>query len=286
MNKYNKIKKSAQLFRRFTGITVEKFDEIMKELKPKYDEWNKQRLNNKNRKRKIGGGNKFKLSLEEKLLMLLMYYRLYVTHEFLGFIFDIDDSNVGRDIKPLAKLLAGIFKIPEERVKISEEEIIEAFVTDGTEQKVERPGKKQKQWYSGKKKHHTIKHQIIIAKIKSEDKEKLRIISVSKSFKGKVHDKPIYEQTKVRLPANIPKNADMGYLGTDLNIPIKKQKGKELSKEEKAYNKEFSSKRICVEHALGKMKIWKILAERYRNNLGSHSLVFKNIAGLHNLMFN
>jgi hypothetical protein len=44
------------------------------------------------RERAIGAGHKFKLALEDRLLMLLMYYRLYITHEFHGFLFGIDDS--------------------------------------------------------------------------------------------------------------------------------------------------------------------------------------------------
>ena len=42
--------------------------------------------------------------------MLLMYYRLYITHEFLGFLFGLDDPNVGRNIDPLGPLLAQVFR--------------------------------------------------------------------------------------------------------------------------------------------------------------------------------
>jgi len=40
-----------------------------------------------------------------------------------------------------------------------------------------------------------------------------------------------------------------------------------------------------VEHGIGKMKVWRIAAERYRNPRRCHTLMMKNIAGLHNLMF-
>jgi len=68
-------------------------------------------------------------------------------------------------------------------------------------------------------------------------------------------------------------------------LPNKKPKGKELTKEEKKYNKELSKRRITVEHTFGKMKIYQILSQRFRNLRNTHSLIFKNIAGLHNLMF-
>lgn len=42
---------------------------------------------------------------------------------------------------------------------------------------------------------------------------------------------------------------------------------------------------IVAEHGIGKMKVWRIAAERYRNPIGRHPLFMKNVAGLHNLMF-
>ena len=43
--------------------------------------------------------------------------------------------------------------------------------------------------------------------------------------------------------------------------------------------------RVAVEHGIGKMKIWRIAAERYRNPLRRHTLIIKNVAGLHNMVF-
>ena len=59
--------------------------------------------------------------------MLLMYYRTYTTHAFLGFLFGIDDSAVGRNINPLQPLLAGIFRIPERKVRMGPEDLREPF---------------------------------------------------------------------------------------------------------------------------------------------------------------
>ena len=112
MNKIIKLKSKPQIFKRLTGISVEKFEEVIKKLKPLYEHFDHERLNRPNRQRKPGAGNQYKLTLEERLMMLLMYYRLYITHAFLGVIFGIDDSNVGRNINPVQKLLAKIFKLP------------------------------------------------------------------------------------------------------------------------------------------------------------------------------
>ncbi|HEY6536401.1 MAG TPA: transposase family protein [Candidatus Nitrosocosmicus sp.] len=50
------------------------------------------------RERKAGAGRPFKLDLENRFLMLLVYYRLYITYTLTGFLFDLDQSTICRDI--------------------------------------------------------------------------------------------------------------------------------------------------------------------------------------------
>ncbi|MBI4945039.1 MAG: transposase family protein [Bacteroidetes bacterium] len=277
MSKCFQLKQSPDVFRRLTGVTVEKFYEIYHQLTPLYEAYEKKRLSRSDRQRAVGGGNKFKLELEDRLLMLLMYYRLYVTHVLLGFIFDINDSNVGRNINPLQPLLAKIFRIPERKVNLSPEEILTLFI-DATEQTINRPSRGQKNWYSGKKKKHTIKHQVIVSKTG-------RIKAVGNAAPGRHHDKKDYQQKKFVIHPSITKKGDSGYQGTDLEVPFKKAKKQKLTREQKAFNRQHSRERIVVEHVIGKLKIFKILAERFRNPRNSHNLIFKNIAGIHNVMF-
>ena len=161
---------------------------------------------------------------------------------------------------------------------MSEEKIIEFFV-DATEQPIERPKKKQKRYYSGKKKKYTIKNQITV-----DRRGKIR--AVTPSVPGKKHDKKLFDEKKPSLPEKTELTGDLGYIGAEgVKVPNKKQKGKELTKEEKQFNKELSKRRITVEHSFGKMKIYQILAQRFRSPRNKHSLIFKNIAGLHNLMY-
>ena len=286
-----RLKKNPLAFRRLTGITAEKFDGVLSQLEPRYEAWHTQQLNKRKRQRKIGGGGHFTLSVEDRFLMLLLYYRTYVTHVYLGFLFRIDDSTVGRNINPLQPLLAGIFRIPERRIEMEEDEI-NALFFDGTEQPTNRPKKKQGTYYSGKKKRHTLKHQIVVAKKKKKpgrhgktQKRRLRIAAVSKAFPGKTHDKKMYDETRATSPPGVPRKGDTAFLGTIVDIPYKKPKGKELTKRQKRSNRRFSSVRVIVEHGIGKMKIWRMAAEKYRNKRNMHTVMFKNIAGLHNLMF-
>lgn len=295
MPQYERLLKNPKQFRALTGITPEKFEWLFKQIIPLYEEANRKRLSKKERKRAIGAGRKFQTVLADRLLMTLIYYRTYISHKFVGFLFQIDDSTVSRQIRVIEPLLAGIFRIPEKKVELTEDEIARIFF-DGTEQPINRPKnkKKQKDNYSGKKKRHTIKHQVTTAKKKkkpgpgkgkSKKKRKVRITSVSKSFPGKVHDKKIYDQVKVKKPPGSKGIGDTGYLGTDLTTPHKKPKGRKLTKRQKKYNRNLSSDRVNVEHGIGKMKIWRIAKDKYRNKLNKHTLMFKNVAGLQNMMF-
>ncbi len=286
---YARLSKNNQNFRRLTGITVEKFEEIYRQLEPLYESWNKKRLNQRKRQRKTGGGNQFHLGLKDRLLLLLLFYRTYATYVFLGFLFGLDESNVGRNFRPLEPLLAGIFRIPEKRIELEEDEIRKIFF-DATEQNRERPKKRQKRDYSGKKKQHTNKYQIVVVRKRKKtnklaQKRKVRIVSITKIEHGKKHDKKIYDEHRIIKPPGIKSYGDSGYQGSDLKTPKKNTKYNPLSKTEKRKKRFYASQRICVEHALGKMKIWRIAKDKIRHSKRNHSLSIKNIAGLQNLMF-
>src|SRR3954467_7823051 len=117
----DRLKRCPATFRRLTGLTPDKFDSLLAGLKPRYHQADARRKDRPGRKRKPGAGRKHTLGLADRMLMLLIYYRTYVTHAFLGFLFWVDDSAVGRNINPLQPLLAGLFRIPERKVALAEE---------------------------------------------------------------------------------------------------------------------------------------------------------------------
>ena len=83
---YDKLSTKPRLFKSFTGLTLQEFDEIYAEIERKYHKHEIQRLSNrkdsKKRERKFGAGRHFKLDVRDRFLMLLVYYRLYI-HENL-----------------------------------------------------------------------------------------------------------------------------------------------------------------------------------------------------------
>jgi len=289
MSHTERLRRSPNAFRQLTGITPAAFDRLLADLTPRYQEADAKRKARPGRRRRPGAGRKHALSLADRLLMLLISYRTYTTHVFLGFLFGVDDSAVGRNINPLGPLLAGIFRIPERRIDLDPEEIRELFF-DATERPTRRPKEGQRAYYSGKKRRHTIKNQVVTARRTKppgpgKKPQRLRIAAVSASFPGSVHDKKVYDRTRVVTPPDARRTGDTGYLGTSVETPARKPRGGALTAAQKAKNRRLSRRRIVAEHGIGKMKVWRIAAERYRNPVRRHTLIMKNVAGLHNLMY-
>lgn len=118
------------------------------------------------------------------ILMLLLYYRSYVTQIFVGYLFGIDDSRVCRIIQKLEPMLASGMAI-QKCQKLSQE-AVETLMIDATEQPIERPKRRQKPYFSGKKKRHAIKTEIRVT-------GQGRIVHVSKSHPGSVHDFTVFK---------------------------------------------------------------------------------------------
>ena len=80
---------------------------------------------------------------------------------------------------------------------------------------------------------------------------------------------------------------DKGYQGiykhhVKSRIPKKKPRGGELNREDKKSNQELAKVRVVCEHVNRKLKIFKILSDRYRNRRKRFALRFNLIAGLYN----
>jgi hypothetical protein len=269
-------------FRRLTGLSPEAFARLRGEVEVAWRHDQARRASRPGRQRKAGAGRKPTLALADRLLMLLVYYRTYVPYAFLGFLFGLDDSNACRSNRRLEPLLAGIFRVPERKVSLSPDEVRELFF-DGTERPTNRPKRGQKRYYSGKKRRHTLKHQLVVVRLRKRPgrgrkPRRLRIAAVSKAFSGSVHDKKVFDRAGVALPAGAKGYGDTAYLGTGLKAPRRKPAGGRLTARQKAGNRRVGRKRVVVEHAIGKMKTW-------RNPRRRHALTFKNVAGLHNRMF-
>lgn len=82
--------------------------------------------------------------------------------------------------------------------------------------------------------------------------------------------------------------ADSGYQGiyqyhSNSKIPIKNSKKNPLTKENKKFNRELSSKRIIIENVFSSLKIFKILDSKYRNRRKRLPIRFNLICAIYNL---
>jgi hypothetical protein len=219
-----------------------------------------------------------------KALMTLMYLRHNVSHEVVGGLFgcSADASEnafhetlpVLRDLFPKEKWEAEARHRPAE-TKWSPDEV-EYAIIDSFETPIARPSQndRQKRVYSGKKKRHTLKTQVVTD-------QNGAILDVTPGFRGPEADQNVYRSTS--LPPDLadkPKLGDKGYVGTDIETPTKKPKGGELTDEQREANRRLSSKRIRVEHAIRRVKAFRITRDEFRLGLGLFAPTVSAVVGL------
>ncbi|BET38898.1 transposase family protein [Spiroplasma ixodetis] len=89
---------------------------------------------------------------------------------------------------------------------------------------------------------------------------------------GKVHDFQILKNSNLEFSEKTIIIGDLGYQGIqniykNTILPIKKNKGRKLTKQEKIYNKIISKIRIKVEHVFAWLKRFKILINKCRKSI-------------------
>jgi DDE superfamily endonuclease len=140
--------------------------------------------------------------------------------------------------------------------------------------------KKQKTYYSGKKKHHTLKAQVVVNQITGQ-------IICTAFGKGTIHDFRLFKLERLPMLPQQLCLTDKGYQGLaklhpDSCLPTKKPRQGKLAKSERQHNRSLARLRIVVEHVNRKLKIFRILAERYRNRRKRFGLRFNLISAILN----
>ena len=212
MKKLDFRKKSTNIkFKREWGISRNIFMQMLVILEE----------NEANKKKQ--GGKPSKLIIEDKLKMTLTFWRDNTTYFKLGNAYKISESACFRNVIWVENTLAksGQFNLPK-KTEVMQDKTITQIAIDATEIPVEKPGKKQKNSYSGKKKRHTIKAQLII------DVNTRKILSISVSD-GAKHDFKLCKEKKLPISEDVEILADSGYQGLQKEhkktiLPIKKNK--------------------------------------------------------------
>ena len=304
MINYSVLSRKPTFFKSFTGLEVSEFNALYTKTQDSHTACEEKRLHRENRKRSIGAGHPFKLNLIDRLLMLHMYHRLYVSSTLLGYLFGLGQSNVLKNIRILEPLVKEVLPLPGKLHKgaarlrsLDEVEALfpglKAFL-DATEQEIPRPRAKGKRrtHYSGKKKRHTVKTQITV------NGDGL-IVHKTPHARGSKHDYSLFKWRHPRLPDMVCLGLDSGYNGVQNDypgfhavVPFKRRspgrgkrgvKAKELSFEQKVFNHWLSKERVVVEHTISRLKKFRVMAHVFRNRLRHYDVMTDIVCGLVNL---
>lgn len=291
--------KHERYFEALTGLRINEFQRLVEEVTEDWKQTRINRLMSRERKKRIGQGRKETFpTCAEQLFIFLFWARTYPTLLFMEIVLGADTVVLHRLIHRMAPILAKRLVLPQHagrrRIRNMNElkdafpEIYEVIV-DATEQRIERPQdkRKNKKYRSGKKKAHTLKTQIIT------DVKSGHILHISETVEGKRHDFKLFQDTvsPTAQSGGIKILADSGYQGIKKKFPglsvvtaIKRFRGVlKLTKQQKRHNRELSKVRVRVEHALGKMKQFKLLAQVYRHARNAYNTFFRATAGIINL---
>lgn len=249
------------------------------------------------RERAPGGGRKPTLKTDrQKLFFILFYYKTYPTFRYAQTLFWFDKRNIQLWVRFLEGVLSAALgyqlHLPEVRVKHLDHWLtlcpaLKEFLVDATERTIQRPKDpaQQEYYYSGKKKRHTVKNQLLV------HPRTKRILAVSDTVEGKRHDKKLLEDDPVyvRIPPGSTGMGDSAYQGVteehpflNLVVPKKKPPGGALRPGEKTINTTISSVRVLVEHPIAWLKHFNVLSQRFRNRLRHVDQPIKTIACLYN----
>lgn len=281
---------SAQTIKALFGLKPKVLAEVLFLTLPELEKARTERLQNREgRKRRFHekDGRPREVKPYQKVLMSLLYLRHNTSHEVVGRMCgkSADTSeNAFVEVLPILKRLFPNEKWEAERrygcsVEAWTPSTVERVIVDSFETYLPRPSnhERQKRLYSGKKKRHTLKTQIYT-------EQDGGILSVGKAYRGPKADIKIYEEEPIAaLLMDKPRMGDKAYADgkhPEIETPLKKPKGKELSAEQLAENKEVSRKRVRVEHGIRRVKGWRIVRDEYRMPLGLFTSVSAAVVGL------
>jgi hypothetical protein len=320
MDFYSKLANKPKLFLSITGMHLHTFQKLLPQFEETFlalERQRKQRTvrSNSPRLRRIGGGRSFKNDLANRLLMLLLYYRLYLTQDFMTLLFQAQNKSlICRNIQLMKVVFETVLPTPERAKKRilslaktetqrrkkrigSIEEFKQAypeltFIIDGVEQPKRKPKDKQKRKddYSGKKRRHTLKQ------ILSSTPNGI-IVDQSPSCGGRKHDFQVFKEDQgKRRPFEDFKEhrvslyGDSGFqgmqemdLGVEVRLIKRGRKNHPLTREEKKLNRLRSRTRVKVEHTISRRKKYGIASQEYRNRDGDYDQAMNIVAGLVNL---
>jgi hypothetical protein len=258
-----------------TGLSVVEFKNLTADFSWNYHEYEVKRR--PDRIRKLGGGRDAQLkTLEDKLFYILFYLKVYPTFDLAAFQVGFARSKACEWVHLLLPILETTMKrkfvLPLRKISSPEEfsllypEARSIFV-DGMERSIQRfkNKKRQQKTYSGKKKQHTKKSIVVSDGLR-------RVLVLTKARSGRRHDKKLADKDMIfeSIPKDTEVFADTGFVGAQrvhskIHIPKKSSRNNPLTPSDREFNRIISSIRVVVEHAIGGIKRYRCMSDKYRN---------------------
>ncbi len=305
MLRYGALSQKPTIFKALTGLTVALFDELVWDLAPAYAEATVAHRTRPSRKRAVGAGHPCSLSPRDEVLLTVIWLRHYWTQEALGYFFGVSDTTVLRAIGRVLPVLEAAGRDtmrtdpPSRRQRYGVAEALRAYeeladlddearVVDSFEQRVQRPTdhKEADRHYSGKKKAHTLKTQVVV-QLGSGN-----VCEVANSVPGPCADPTLLRDSGVaqRLPPKVRLLGDKAYrykkpaaaapAPPPVAIPRRKPRGQPLPPADLVFNRIFASVRIIVEHTIRDLRIFQALSQQDRHRRQQHTARVCAVVGL------
>lgn len=222
MLSYDQLKTQPALLRSLTSLDPSEFEVLLVSFETAWQAHleSQEQKRAQPRRRQRGGGRKAKLkTLADKLLFILVYFKLYPLQSVQGVLFGLSQGQVNEWLQTLTPVLHTALgyenQLPSREPATLENLLSECdsleFILDGTERRRQRPKDSQAQAeaYSGKKKSHTHKNNLIV----NADSQK--VLYLSRTVSGKTHDKKLADQEQYTFPAKAILDKDTGFQGYD-----------------------------------------------------------------------
>jgi DDE superfamily endonuclease/Helix-turn-helix of DDE superfamily endonuclease len=298
---YDALSRRPAALRALTGLGPDDFEALLVDFATAQDRRRRAAARTRAgtpRRRAYGAGRKPDLDDRHRLLLTLVWLKVYPTYELLGTLFGLHKRNAQLNARDVVATLAEMGDFPFERPPGDRERlssvaaVMDAFpqvrlVIDAKEQRVERPrGEgRQKPFSSGKKRCHTLKTQVAVRPDGS-------IGAVSDSVPGGAwHDLTLLRSSGLlwRLDAGADEGAmlDKGYVGVrkdrpdlPLFLPHRASRGHPLTAEQREENRAIARYRIVVEHTIAQLARFGALRQVWRSTIERHGRAFRAVAAL------
>jgi len=309
------LRENPELVKAFTGLPDQMFWTLVQAVEAQLPAYEHARHERPGRHRAVGGGRDYDQPIVIRVAQVMTYLRLHLLQHGAALLYGGTQSDVSRDLRRLLPLIGrflpwpAVWEVKDESQPLTAAEGVQLIeladqrvLVDATEQVVYRSqdNEERKKYYSGKKKAFTLKTQIV-----TDGEHHIEAVSVA--VPGAMHDKKLCDRVRTieRLPDGCEADADKGYQGlaeqvtlvTIHNVetgeeqqvprvivktPFKKPKGQELTDEQKTFNRQLGAIRVRVEHCIGWVKNWKIIATRFRCAHSIYTQIMQVVCGLVN----